>query len=134
MTKPSRDVDAMLASLQIDRHPGVLSVVSIDEANLSSTELQALERAAFASVREAEGRTFVVAAEFASAAGLTSVFDGVWLTLRVWSALDAVGLTAAVSTALAKEGVACNVFAGAYHDHLLVPVDAAERAIAVLER
>ena len=47
-------------------------------------------------------------------------------------ALDAVGLTAAVSTALADAGLSCNVMAGYHHDHLLVPADRGAEAIAVL--
>ena len=48
------------------------------------------------------------------------------------SALDAVGLTAAVSRALADAGLSCNVLAGLHHDHLLVPAGRAEEALAVL--
>ena len=49
-------------------------------------------------------------------------------------ALDAVGLTAAVSTALASAGIACNVLAGYFHDHLIVPADRAADALDVLTR
>ena len=48
------------------------------------------------------------------------------------TALDAVGLTAAVATALAEHGIPANVIAGFYHDHLLVPEDRADDAVAVL--
>jgi hypothetical protein len=50
----------------------------------------------------------------------------------VHSDLAAVGLTAAVSAALAAEGIACNVIAGHLHDHLLVPVDRADDAVSIL--
>ena len=49
--------------------------------------------------------------------------------LQVHSALDGVGLTAAVAGALAAAGIACNVIAAFHHDHLFVP---AARAGAVL--
>jgi len=130
---PSRDLAAMLASLRVERRPGVFSVVSVDETSVAPGDLRALEEVAVATLREAEGRTFVVPEEFAHDAALSSMFDGAWLTLSVWSALDSVGLTSAVSSALAANGIACNVFAGAFHDHLLVPVDQAERAISVLQ-
>jgi hypothetical protein len=50
----------------------------------------------------------------------------------VHSALDAAGLTAAVSTALADAGLSCNVIAGHHHDHLLVPAGRAQEVITVL--
>ncbi len=48
------------------------------------------------------------------------------------SSLEAVGLTAAVSAALTEAKISCNVLAGFHHDHLLVPVADAERALEVL--
>ena len=40
--------------------------------------------------------------------------------------------SAAVSTALADAGVSCNVIAGYFHDHLLVPADRMADALAAL--
>jgi hypothetical protein len=48
-------------------------------------------------------------------------------------ALDGVGLTAAVASALAGEGIPCNVVAAFHRDHIFVPSEAAERALAVLK-
>lgn len=56
-----------------------------------------------------------------------------WITLRVHSALDAVGLTAAVSLALTDAGLSCNVVAGFHHDHVFVPYDRAAQAVDVLK-
>ena len=44
----------------------------------------------------------------------------------------AVGLTATVSTALARAGIPANMIAGFHHDHLLVRRDEAERALDAL--
>jgi hypothetical protein len=87
-----------------------------------------------ATVLEAEGTTLVLPAEQARGAGLAESSGYRWITLMVPSALDAVGLTAAVATALTAEGVSCNVIAGFHHDHLFVPVDAATRAMAALDK
>jgi uncharacterized protein len=38
-----------------------------------------------------------------------------------------------VTSALADLGIACNVLVGYHHDHLLVPFDRAEEAVAALE-
>jgi hypothetical protein len=80
-------------------------------------------------VSEPEGRTLVVHQEEADRAGLAYDYVAAWITLRVHSALDAVGLTAAVATAVAQAGLSCNVVAGFHHDHLFVPYDAADEAL-----
>jgi uncharacterized protein len=85
-----------------------------------------------ASVREPEGVSHVIARSAADSAGFTYGFVAGWITLTIHSALDAVGLTAAVSGALAAEGISCNVIAGYHHDHLLVPYADATRSVAIL--
>jgi hypothetical protein len=84
--------------------------------------------------REPEGWTLVLPRETAEAAGLAWTFSCAWLTLRVHSSLQAVGLTAAVADALADAGIACNAVAAYYHDHLFVPLDRADEAIEILRR
>ena len=79
----------------------------------------------FAIIREDEGLSAIMPGEGG---------DFARITLMVHSALEAVGLTAAVSGALAEQGIACNVVAGFYHDHLFVPWQRREEALAVLQR
>lgn len=55
------------------------------------------------------------------------------ITLQVESSLDGVGLTAAVSTALADANIPCNMVAAHSHDHVFVPVVLAETALDVLK-
>lgn len=85
-------------------------------------------------VREQEGTTLVLRQPEADELSLP--YDGVagWITLRVHSALEAVGLTAAVSRALADAGISANVVAGFSHDHVFVPYDRATEAVQVLDR
>jgi hypothetical protein len=85
-----------------------------------------------ATFRENEGTTLVVEKEGAEKAGLRGSAQCL-ITLDVHSSLEAVGLIAAVSSALANAGISVNVFAGFYHDHLFVPVSRAADAMAVLE-
>lgn len=87
---------------------------------------------ALATVVEDEGVTAVLRVADAERLGLPVGWIGTWITLRVHSALDAVGLTAACSTALARAGISCNVLAGFHHDHLLVPRDRADDALGIL--
>jgi predicted N-acetyltransferase YhbS len=85
-----------------------------------------------AAVREAEGLTVVLPRAEADRQGLAYDFVGAWITVEIHSALEAVGLTAAVSKALTDARISCNVLAGFHHDHLLVPVADAPRALEVL--
>lgn len=85
-------------------------------------------------VLEPEGQTVVLAREEADALGMPYEYVAAWITLRIHSALEAVGLTAAVATRLAEEGISCNVVAGFHHDHLFVGYADAERAVAALEQ
>jgi len=84
-------------------------------------------------VAEAEGVTLVLPQHEADAAGLGYDYVAGWITLRVTSALDAVGLTAAVASELARAGLSCNMVAGYHHDHLFVPCDRAAEAASRLE-
>ena len=62
-------------------------------------------------------------------------FGGPWtinVAGTVHSDLNAVGLTAAFASALGGAGISCNVVAGAYHDHLFVPVERADDAMRAL--
>ncbi|WP_030295528.1 ACT domain-containing protein [Streptomyces katrae] len=87
-----------------------------------------------ATVLEAEGLTVVLRQEDADAAGLAYDHTAGWITLRIHSALDAVGLTGAFAAELAAHGLSCNVIAGYHHDHLFVPAERPAEAVAVLEQ
>lgn len=118
------DLSEILSNLSVRQRPGRWCVVSGVPVPVGAT--------AAATVAEDEGMTAVLSVGDAERLGARPEFVAAWLTLEVRSALDTVGLTAAVAGALAAEGISCNVLAGYYHDHLLVPIDQAERSIAVL--
>ena len=82
--------------------------------------------------QEMEAVTVILPKEKADAVSLPHAGTFAWITLKVHSSLEAVGLTAAVSNALTKANISCNVVAAYYHDHLFVPVTDAERAMDVL--
>ena len=81
---------------------------------------------------ESEGLTLILAEENARSAGLT--FSGIWrlISLDVHSSLEAVGLTAAIATALTRQGISANVVAAYHHDHLFVPTSTAQLALNTL--
>ncbi|MEO1729479.1 MAG: ACT domain-containing protein [Pseudomonadota bacterium] len=83
----------------------------------------------FAMVREDEGMTLIIRGRESDPGPHFAC-----ITLQVHSALEGVGLTASVATALAEAGMPCNVVAAYYHDHLFVPWERGEEAIAILKK
>lgn len=82
--------------------------------------------------REAEGFTVVIKKELADSLKMEYSFIAAWITLSVHSSLEAVGFTAAFSTALADAGISCNVVAAFYHDHIFVNKTDIEKAMEIL--
>jgi hypothetical protein len=110
-----RDLARLLAALDPRLHPERYSFATTTEEKLGESD--------FAIVREAEGLTSIrpdPAGEWAR------------ISLGVHSSLDAVGLTAALSSRLTEEGISANIVAAFYHDHLFVPWDRREDALACL--
>lgn len=121
----STDLRELLAGLDPQLHEGVHVFATVPrDAPLDVTPV--------VSVEEAEGRTLVLRAEDATAAGIAGEYPCAWITLRVRSALSAVGMLARITTALAAAGISVNPVAGFHHDHLFVPHDRAEDAMKVL--
>ncbi|CAA6680108.1 MULTISPECIES: ACT domain-containing protein [unclassified Lentimonas] len=85
-----------------------------------------------ASVMECEGLTLVIPRQKAEEHGFEyeSAFRAI--TLNVHSSLEAVGLTAAISSKLSEYGVSANVIAGYFHDHIFVPNTLAEQAVVAI--
>ncbi|MEL0649824.1 ACT domain-containing protein [Algibacter sp. TI.3.09] len=82
--------------------------------------------------KEEESTTIIAKKEVADQLGLEYSFIASWITLTVHSSLEAVGLTAAFSNALSKNGISCNVVAAYYHDHIFVDVKNTEKAMEIL--
>jgi GNAT superfamily N-acetyltransferase len=121
------DLATLLRTLSPRLHEGAYAFATVAGAGDD-----ALSREAVVMVREDEGVTVVVRREQADALGLRYNFVAAWITLQVGSALDAVGLTAAVSRVLADAAISANVVAAGHHDHVFVPHDAADEAMRVL--
>jgi hypothetical protein len=93
-----------------------------------------LDLVPLAVMAEPEGLTLVLLRDIAQEAGFACDVVLRCITLTVHSSLEAVGLTAAVATALADAGISANVIAGYFHDHIFVPAERAEQALAVLKQ
>jgi hypothetical protein len=122
----SSDIRSLLRALKPRRRRGVV-VYALAPSGFDAAALQPI-----ATVREAEGLTLVLDEARARGAGLDVRGRMAWITLQVDSQLHDVGLTAAVAGALAQANIPCNVIAAVHHDHLLVPVDRVDAAMAAL--
>lgn len=83
---------------------------------------------------EAEGLSLILPKAAADAAGIAASAPLRCLTMTVHSALEAVGMTAAMATALTAEGISANVVAAYYHDHIFVPSIDADRAMDAIRK
>ncbi len=115
-----RNLNALLSGLSLYRHDGIWAFQHHSENHFE---------AAIMTFREREGWTGIVPASRAAATP-----QWAWLELAIHSDLEAVGFLAAITTALADKGIACNAVSAVYHDHLFVPYDRADDAIDVLRR
>ncbi len=126
--KPISDGPRMIAEMTPELLPGdyVFCTVRVPE------DAGALIGAALAMFLEEEGLSLILLKDRAAAAGFATDAVMRCIRLNVYSALDGVGLTAAVAGALAGAGIACNMVAAFHHDHAFVPANRAEEALAVL--
>lgn len=129
MTRPIRDLDILIGTMQPELHEGVYCFATL--AADTAVQLNAAE--ILASIVESEGLSVVVREETALKHGLPTDFRAAWITLNVHSDLAAVGLTAAFATALGQAGISCNVVAGNCHDHIFVPYGMADKAVQTLK-
>lgn len=120
-----RDLGTLIATMRPQLRPGRFVYATVREVPAGCSPVVV--------VHEDEGVTVVVAQDEADRLGLGYDYVAAMVTLRVHSALDAVGLTAAVATALADAGISANMVAGYHHDHVFVPVDRGEEVVRLLE-
>ena len=125
MTRVS-DTHAMIAGMHPELVGGEMVFATLDRSDPRVAD-------AVATMCEAEGLSVILRWEDAGAEDALASTLFRQITLNVHSALEGVGLTAAVATALADAGIPANVVAGHHHDHVFVPSAMAERAIACLE-
>ena len=115
MGQGERRLDQLLAGLN--------PTLSNERYLFEATDCGALDEGIFALVREEEGVTAIRVSP-----------AGEWarISLGVHSSLEAVGLTAALSAALAAEEISANVIAGLNHDHIFVPWERREDAMRAI--
>ena len=82
---------------------------------------------------EKKGLSIIIDKKEARNLGLSYSFIASWITLKVNSSLDSVGLTATFSSALAKNGISCNVMSGYYHALIFVNINDKNKAMNILK-
>jgi hypothetical protein len=121
-----KDLHKLLETIEPKLQPGDYVFCTVEDLNTAPLAESILI------FRENEGITVILRKEMADKLGLHYSFVAAWITLTVHSSLEAVGLTAAFSKALAENGVSCNVVAAFYHDHLFVRQQDTAKAMEIL--
>lgn len=116
MEQGERDLGKLLAGLK--------PAISDERYLFEATNRGTLDEGIFALVREEEGVTAI---------RVNPAGEWARITLGVHSSLDAVGLTAALSGALAAAEISANVIAGLNHDYIFVPWARREDALRVID-
>lgn len=124
-----RDTAEMIASMAPRLEPDIFHYCTTTDEDLANRCLPVAQ----CFFLEREGRTFILREADALRLGLDMAMPMRQITLTVHSALDGVGLMAAFARVLADRAIPCNVVAAYFHDHLFVPADRADEALAALQ-
>jgi hypothetical protein len=122
------NLDALIKGMTPTLNEGDYVFVSVKDVQMIDRSISLCE------FKEKEGTTIVLEKTKADALNLSYDFIANWITLKIHSSLDAVGLTAIFATELARHNISCNVIAGYYHDHIFVDKKDAKKAVDVLTK
>ena len=129
-TRPVKGARKMVANMAPVLQSGTYVFCSVLH-NHDTTEAMKVARGTFV---EDEGLSLILPVAEADRLGLSYETPMKQITLMVFSALEGVGLTAAVAKALAREDIPANVVAATQHDHVFVPSDMADKAMQALRK
>lgn len=128
MPNRSRTASDMIGNMAPSLREGEFVFVTMADDEVGRT----LALKALATFREDESLSLILPRAVAGGAGFDAKSSMRCITLKVYSALDGVGLTAAVSAVLAEHGIPCNMVAAYHHDHAFVPSHRADEAVQLL--
>ena len=128
--KGERNLTILLASLKPQLHPAVFVFVALKKDKRSLPE----NVTPICQFQETEGLTLILEKVQADQAKLAYQYPCRMITLTVHSSLEAVGLLATITQALASEKISVNAISAYYHDHLFVACDRAEAAMDCLQK
>jgi hypothetical protein len=128
MTEVSQTAHDMISKMTPQLRPGIFVFVTTDDPALAAS----LSLEALAVFREDEGVSMILPVELAETCRFNTDHPMRCITLTVFSSLEGVGLTSAVSAALAENAIACNMVAAFHHDHVFVPSGMCDQALLIL--
>ena len=128
MTKGETNLQLLLKNLDPQLQDGEFVFCCLQQSRLEQLAINPI-----CQFLEAEGVTLVLSKAEAQQHQLEYSFPSRMISLNVHSSLEAVGLLAAISTKLAEHGISVNAVSAFYHDHLFVPVERVNDAMAVLK-
>lgn len=129
------DLDHLIRSMEPSLHPDEFVFSTFpqnSDSGKTNEDLLALNPVML--FKEAEGVTLIMAHSTAVANSIEFEFPCRMITLNIHSSLDAVGFLARITQRLASLEMGVNPVSGFYHDHLFIPTDKAELAMAELRR
>ena len=121
------DLQTLLATLQ-----PTLSETEFGFATVADPDVAAGIAGVIATFMEEEGLSLVAPAASLAGSGIPHSPGWAKISLKVHSSLSAVGLTAALASALADKGISANIIAAYHHDHFFVPWTQRHQALAIL--
>lgn len=123
-------LEALLATLTLTLHSATFVFITFPAGSRPSPTLKDTARMVF---QEAEGTTVITTLESAQAEHITDyTFPCKMITCNVHSSLEAVGFMAVIAKRLGDVGMGVNPVSGFFHDHLFVPLEREEQAMAGL--
>jgi hypothetical protein len=128
MPKVANTAYDMISGMTPTVRPGIYVFISTEDPTLVAS----LTSQAISTFEEDEGMSMLIPVDLAKKSGFSVDQPMSCITLNVYSSLEGVGLTAAVSTALGDNSIPCNMVAAFHHDHVFVPSEMCDRAIEVL--
>ena len=128
MPEVVRTAYEMISGMTPVVRPGLFVFITIDDPALVAS----LSSKAISTFKEEEGLSMLIPVEVAEKSMLNVDSPMRCITLNVFSSLEGVGLTAAVSTVLGDNGIPCNMVAAFHHDHVIVPSEMCDQAMEIL--
>jgi len=128
MPKVANTAYDMISGMTPTVRSGIYVFISTEDPTLVAS----LTSQAISTFEEEEGISMLISVDLARKSGFSVDQPMSCITLNVYSSLEGVGLTAAVSTALGDNSIPCNMVAAFHHDHVFVPSEMCDRAMEVL--